>query len=118
MSALPPASSMSMNETRASSLRHFSTMAAPIPLLPPVTRICSSANRPGIGSSLAPGDRLPADVAVDDRLEDNRNDDHQSESELGVERIDAGGHDAGIDRTDDVGGDERSEDAAGSAEHR
>src|SRR5437588_1237777 len=116
--AFPPASSTSMNETRASSSRHFSTMAAPIPLLPPVTKTCSFVSRPGIRSSLPPRDRLAANAPVDDRLENNRNHDHKSEGKLGIERVDAGGHDAGIDRADDVGGDERSEDAAGSAEHR
>src|SRR5581483_10355240 len=46
--ARPPGPSTSMKETRASSATHFSTTAAPMPLLPPVTNMCSPARRPGI----------------------------------------------------------------------
>ena len=36
------------------------------------------------------GQRLPPDASVDQRLQDDRDHDHEAEGELGVERVDAG----------------------------
>src|SRR5208337_189514 len=67
---------------------------------------------------LASGQRLPADAPVDQGLQHDRDDDDQAEGELGVEGVDAGRHDAGVDRADDERGDEGADDRARAAEHR
>src|SRR5580704_17009906 len=64
-----------------------------------------------------PGQRLAPDAPLDDGLKHDRNHDHEPEAELGVEGVDAGGNDAGVDRADDVGGDEGAHDRAGPSEH-
>src|SRR5579871_5050380 len=64
------------------------------------------------------GQRLAADTPLDERLQDDRDHDDKPESKLGVEGVDSGRDDAGVDRADNVGGDERADDRAGAAEHR
>src|SRR5271166_2714308 len=48
------------------------------------------------------GQRLAADAPFDERLQDDRDHDDEAEGELGVEGVDAGRNDAGVDCADDV----------------
>src|SRR6185437_13823313 len=119
-SSRPADSSRSMIETRAPSASALAAIAAPMPRAPPVTSTWRPSMRPATGAfPCSPsGQRLAANPPFDQRLQDDRDHDDESEGELGVEGVDARRDNAGVDRADDVGGDERADDRSRPAEHR
>src|SRR5271167_1827750 len=64
------------------------------------------------------GQRLAADAPVDQDLQHDRDDDHETEGQLGVERVDARRHDASVDRTDDERCDKGPDHGPGAAKYR